>query len=340
MILYVIIATLLSNPAARGAIISPEEYVVNNAALRQHVGVLLEHGQAPYKNDPKAKQSYFVRLRTEGGATETVWGIDLERAIAESGKSVGEGICLTYLGSRTVKVEAIQKDDAGNAIGVEEIETERNEWKVEPWSPTARHARDILGAAPAGKARHVPAFPSWRSLLGGSSPANLLGPGGVARLADSVKSNSGSIAEALSEHRSLQAIRTFQSLLDEAEKSISTSNYGNARHAQSDANGVSPFDESTAKLIRERVQALVDFAGRAAADDSNLGLSKEQLANDMVLPLREFKDNHEQLLKEITDQGQSLYQIIEGALRNLLNFIRSLFRKADTIPNQDKGPSN
>lgn len=322
---------------------------MNNATLRQHVGVLIEHGQAPYKHEPNGKQSYFVRLRVEGGATETIWGVDLERAIAESGKAVGEGVCLTYLGSRTVKVDAIKRDEAGNSVGIEEIETERNEWKVDPWFPTSHLASSgLMGGAPAGGVRQVPAFPSWRSLLGGSPSGGLLGSGGVSRLHDSVRSNAGTIAGALSEHRSAQAIRTFRTLLDDAEKCIAATGYGDIRHAQSAdhaalyaaEHAASALGERDGRLIRERVQRLIDFTSRAMSSDSKSGFTKEQLANDIVRPLREFKEGHEHALKAIGDQGNNLYQMIESTLRNLLEFIRSLFRKPDTFQVQTKGPSN
>ncbi|WP_153785426.1 hypothetical protein [Pseudomonas sp. EMN2] len=322
---------------------------MNNATMRQHVGVLLEHGQAPYKHEPNGKQSYFVRLRAEGGATETIWGVDLERAIAESGKSVGEGVCLTYLGSRMVKVEAIKRDEAGNSIGVQEIDTERNEWKVDAWSPASHLASgQMIGGAPAGGLRQAPVFPSWRSLLGGSLTGNLLGSGGVSRLHDSVRSHAGTIAGALSEHRSAQAIRTFQALLDDAEKCIAATRYGDIHHAQSAEHAAlyaaehaaSPLGESDGKIIRERVQKLIDFTSRAMSSDSKAGFTKEQLANDIVRPLREFKESHEHALKAIGGQEHNLYQIIESALRNLLDFIRSLFRKPDTVQVQTKGPSN
>ena len=322
---------------------------MNNATLRQHVGVLLEHGKAPYKHEPDAKQSYFVRLRTDGGATETIWGIDLERAIADSGKTVGDGVCLTYLGSRMVKVDAIKKDEAGNPIGLEEIETERNEWKVDPWTPSAQLGTSAMDARlPTGRASRGPTLPSWKALPRWHSTSPMLGSEGVARLQDSVRSYAGTISNALTERRDTQTIRTFQQLLQSAADCIESSGYAAVQHAASDKDAAylaalhagTPTGEEDAKLIRAHIKEIIEFTDRAIAGGPNLVFSKEQLANDMLRPMREFKEAHEHTLKSITDQGTDLFQVIENTLRNLLDFIRSLFRRPDSLHLQAKGPNN
>ncbi|MNJ69858.1 hypothetical protein D3C77_662570 [compost metagenome] len=59
----------------------------------------------------------------------------------------------------------------------------------------------------------------------------------------------------------------------------------------------------------------------------------------MLRPMREFKEAHEHTLKSITDKNTNLFDIIESALRNLIDYIRSLFRRADSHQVQAKGPN-
>jgi hypothetical protein len=62
-------------------------------------GRLLAHGKAPYRFEPGADESYFVRLQTTEGR-QVLWGKDLERAIQESKShaKVGDavGVRITY----------------------------------------------------------------------------------------------------------------------------------------------------------------------------------------------------------------------------------------------------
>jgi Ti-type conjugative transfer relaxase TraA len=72
-------------------------------------GVLVEHGAAPYEHDPANRQSYFVTLEREGGQRHTVWGADLERAMAETSAgraklAIGDRIALEVTASETVRL--------------------------------------------------------------------------------------------------------------------------------------------------------------------------------------------------------------------------------------------
>jgi hypothetical protein len=57
------------------------------------VGKLIKHGKAPYMHDAKNEQSYFVTIEGAKGE-KTVWGVDLDRAMKQSGAQVGEAISL------------------------------------------------------------------------------------------------------------------------------------------------------------------------------------------------------------------------------------------------------
>jgi len=96
---------------------------------RSHAGVLIEHGEDNYQHNPDNKKNYYVRLHTENGP-ETIWGVDLGRAMKESGSKIGEAIKLDYMGSELVIVDKDIRNDAGVVIRTEQIETNRNTWAV------------------------------------------------------------------------------------------------------------------------------------------------------------------------------------------------------------------
>ncbi|ABO55056.1 hypothetical protein LA345_12930 [Burkholderia vietnamiensis] len=54
--------------------------------------ILAAHGAAPYLNNPNGPQSYFVTLRDGNGHERTEWGLNLERAIADSGLQIGDPV--------------------------------------------------------------------------------------------------------------------------------------------------------------------------------------------------------------------------------------------------------
>lgn len=95
------------------------------------IGVLLEHGAAPYRFDQDNDASYYVRLRTDRGE-QTLWGVDLKRAVAESRTSVqaGDVVGVENLGNRPVTL-TVRKRDASGQVVTEEIDTHRNAWSVE-----------------------------------------------------------------------------------------------------------------------------------------------------------------------------------------------------------------
>jgi len=83
----------------------------------RNAGRLVEHGTAPYQNDPKNRDSYFVTLENDRGQKHTIWGADLERAMKEAAPEIGDKIGLEHRGSETVRLP-----DGTTA--------ERNSWKV------------------------------------------------------------------------------------------------------------------------------------------------------------------------------------------------------------------
>ncbi|PLO97196.1 Ti-type conjugative transfer relaxase TraA, partial [Klebsiella pneumoniae] len=70
----------------------------------RRAGRLVDHGAAPYEHDPKNGLSYFATLENDKGERHTIWGVDLERAIADSGAQIGDRIGLAHGGAQTVRL--------------------------------------------------------------------------------------------------------------------------------------------------------------------------------------------------------------------------------------------
>lgn len=92
-------------------------------------GVLVEHGSAPYRHDPDAGPSYRAVLEDAAGGTTETWGVDIERAIGESGAQPGDRVQLERQGRQTVTVTARERDENGQMREVER-EAERVTWAV------------------------------------------------------------------------------------------------------------------------------------------------------------------------------------------------------------------
>ena len=96
-----------------------ELYVGMAEFANRRGGVLVDHGVAPFENDPKNRDSYFVTLSFRDGEQSTIWGVDLARAMNEAQPKIGDRIGLEHKGSETVRLP-----DGKTA--------ERNSWQVVP----------------------------------------------------------------------------------------------------------------------------------------------------------------------------------------------------------------
>jgi hypothetical protein len=65
---------------------------------------LVDHGEAPFEHKPGNKPSYFVTVENDKGEQHTTWGVDLRRAIEESGAQKGDPINIEHIGSETVRL--------------------------------------------------------------------------------------------------------------------------------------------------------------------------------------------------------------------------------------------
>ena len=95
-------------------------------------GLLVAAAAAPYQFDPAQRMSFYVTVRTEAG-DRTVWGADLERALAESASRprIGDQVVLARQGARPVKVLVAQRNAQGELTGEKRIVTQRALWRIE-----------------------------------------------------------------------------------------------------------------------------------------------------------------------------------------------------------------
>lgn len=90
----------------------------------RHAGRLVEHGAAPYEHQAGKSESYFVMLENDKGQRNTIWGVDLERAMKEAAPEIGDRIGLQHTGSEPVRLPDGQM-------------VERHSWKVRDASELA-----------------------------------------------------------------------------------------------------------------------------------------------------------------------------------------------------------
>jgi hypothetical protein len=88
-------------------------------AQKDEITTLVAYGYAPYNDDEKNKESFFVE--TSDG--KKIWGIDLSRALEESRADVGDLITIRKHGEK--QVEVFNENDG------KRIKTNRNEWVIE-----------------------------------------------------------------------------------------------------------------------------------------------------------------------------------------------------------------
>jgi len=96
------------------------------------VGKLLDHGRDSYRFDPREPMSYFVRVATPEGP-RTIWGKDLERAVAQSlsRTAIGDEVALWSSGADAVTVKRRERDRSGRVLEEKEVAARRNRWTIE-----------------------------------------------------------------------------------------------------------------------------------------------------------------------------------------------------------------
>lgn len=109
-----------SSKLSRGIVSENENERTRAPAVRGLGGTLIDHGAAPFQNNPKERANYYVTVETPQGV-KTLWGKELGPVMAASGAEKGDAIRITHEGK-----EAVQIKTRDGRI----IETHRNQWAV------------------------------------------------------------------------------------------------------------------------------------------------------------------------------------------------------------------
>ena len=142
---------VMSAPSNKSSVQSetPPLNVLEREVLRTGLtGKLLDAGKAPYLFDENKSESFYVQLRTKDG-NKTYWGIELQQALADSGKEIGDMIKLQFLGKKPVTINVPNTDDNGIVTGFKPLETHRNQWAIKPAEDNRLLVSDRNAVAPA-----------------------------------------------------------------------------------------------------------------------------------------------------------------------------------------------
>ncbi len=93
-------------------------------------GKITAFGDAPYQFDKKNDLSYYIELEKKSGEKTRVWGVDLKRALHESGHQVGDEVQMYLLGREKVQVQVPIRDEQEKVIGSKWEDTDRMKWEV------------------------------------------------------------------------------------------------------------------------------------------------------------------------------------------------------------------
>jgi hypothetical protein len=115
-------------------------------------GRLIEVGRAPHRNRADAGRSTYVAIELDNGRRHQVWGVGLEKAIADSKAKPGDRITVRRDGVERV-TKAIKVVDAATGLaGIERRRVPRNRWRVTAEAfraadrPTAARDPDLVAA--------------------------------------------------------------------------------------------------------------------------------------------------------------------------------------------------
>lgn len=90
-------------------------------------GKLINHGTAPYQDNPHNQLSYFAELEDQG-KTKKVWGKEIQPAIINANVKIGDDIVLNNLGKQSISIPD-PKDNQKS------ITVQKNMWEVELYEP-------------------------------------------------------------------------------------------------------------------------------------------------------------------------------------------------------------
>lgn len=106
-----------------------------------HNGIVLDHGRAPYNFHPGNTPNYFVKLDTGDRRPRVLWGVDLERAMAQGGVERGDVATFGNHGFRWVDVQV----PIGKSGATETRTVKRNAWEAKAAARQATSLPDDRG---------------------------------------------------------------------------------------------------------------------------------------------------------------------------------------------------
>jgi len=96
---------------------------------RVFTGTITDFGPAPYKKNPNNSASYFITV-SNGEDQKTLWGVDLGKALVESGYSVGDKVAIYDKGKVPVQVVTKTRDATGKVIREETKTVNKGAWHI------------------------------------------------------------------------------------------------------------------------------------------------------------------------------------------------------------------
>jgi conjugative element/phage-associated large polyvalent protein len=93
-------------------------------------GRLIEVGRAPYRNRSDAEPSTYVSIELDNGRRHQIWGVDLEKATANSKAGLGDRIQVRRDGVERVTKDVKVMDAASGSVHIERRQVPRNRWRV------------------------------------------------------------------------------------------------------------------------------------------------------------------------------------------------------------------
>jgi hypothetical protein len=93
-------------------------------------GRLVEVGRAPYRDRANAETSSYAAIELDDGRKHKIWGVDLEKAIADSKARQGDHIHVRRNGIERVAKDIKVIDAASGRANIERREVTRNRWRV------------------------------------------------------------------------------------------------------------------------------------------------------------------------------------------------------------------
>lgn len=295
--------------------------------FRSYEGVLVEHGQAKYNHDPRAKMSYFVTLDTPRGH-RTLWGVDLERAMALSDTQVGDPIHIAYGGAKAVEVDVNVLDGDGNVIGTKKMETSRNEWLVTKVDAAQLASRQSTFPLSHTEGASRPASPGVMS--------SLFGSGGLSGLKRMLSFGGDRVNAKVADFSEQRATLDLQDALKHAKATVAALNESGLSVINDDAVEneakdavlkqflAEPLNRQQVLSLANQINKVADLSEVVIGKAAFKGRDDEAIDHQVVKPIRDFKEQNERLLKALRVDDRSLYDRLDGVLQHLTKFLKEL----------------